>query len=73
MGSHAERVSARAAMGGALFVIRLVQPEDFARIVSDIGISADVADDLIAAVAGDLHTDPDLDTHQPATIDIDPL
>lgn len=67
-GSTAEKVTARGAMGGALFVIRLVQPDDFDRIVSDLGISAAVADDLIAAVAGDLHTD----THQPATIDIDP-
>ena len=55
--SHHARVTARGAMGGALFVIRLVQPDDFDRIVSDLGISAAAADDLIAAVAGDLHTD----------------
>lgn len=71
-GSNVERLAARGAMGGALFVIRLVQPDDFDRIVSDLGISAGVADELIAAVAGDLHTDTDLDTHEPATIDIDP-
>ena len=31
-GSNVERLAARGAMGGALFVIRLVQPEDFDRI-----------------------------------------
>lgn len=68
-----EQIAARSAIGAALFVLRLTQPDHFDQIVSDLGIESAAADDLIAEVAGDiLPTDPDLDTHQPATIDIDP-
>jgi hypothetical protein len=76
-GSTAEKVAGRAAMGGALFVIRCAAPDQFSRIVTDLGIESAAADDLIANVAGDiLPADTDTpttipaDTHEPVTLDI---
>ena len=77
-GSTAEKVAARAAMGGALFVLRCAVPDQFSRIVSDLGIESAAADELIANVAGDiLPTDTDTptasdpsDIHEPVTLDI---
>lgn len=65
-----ERAAARGALGGALFVLHLTQPDDFLKILGDLEISPAFADELIAEAAGDLNTH--IDTHEPATIDIDP-